>query len=349
MKLYHFVLVFIIIAITTILTLDIKTNNLKALYQNKEQIDHNLDTAIDDGVTSLAEVDGMNNITVSKDAAVNSLFLSLYASFGILSNKEKQEKLNLYIPVVTITTEDGYYVFYSDEYQGLDGYTYASKRWSEKFPYYYEDEDFIYGFTLGDTVTVYDKNELFDVTKEQKVFCLDYHEFQTKEEYASFRTKRPSSILLNDASFELIRKDIIITCIENSMAYYTSNHNKIAAAYGITYNFSLPVIQDGEWAAYIDDISMLVVFQGYPYGEEVGEAYNRVASAGAKVTKRKVYYLEQKRWYLIYHKSTCTELLNDNIIFHEEPYYDAITCIEQGAYACPICNKTGVYAPDYAP
>jgi hypothetical protein len=349
MKIYHFILIFAIIALTLIVRIDINTSNFKAVVKNKEQIDRNIDTAVDDGVTSLVQVDVNNAIVVNKDAAVNSFFISLNSSFGTLSDVAQKDKLNLYVPVVLVTVEDGYYVFYSDIYTQPDGKKYVSKRWSEKFPYYYEDKDFVYGFTMGDVVTLYDKNNLLDPSGSSTVFQMDYHDLSTDEEYVTFRTARPDSILLSD-DFLTVRKNTMISGIEDTMAYYTSRHNSIAQQAGITYNFSLPSVNEDEWEEYLDNIGMFVVFQGYPYGEGSGETYNRIASAGAKVSKNDVYYLEQKGWYLVYHRSNCPELqAEDGIIFRDEPYYSISSAAAKGAYACPVCNQNGAFAPNYIP
>lgn len=350
MKLHHFALVFMLISIVIIVITDIESNNLKAVIENRKQIDRCLDIAIDDGVTSLVEVDESNHIVINKEAAINSFFMSLNSAFGVLSDEDNQEKLNLYVPVISVTMEDGFYVFYSDEFTANDEFTYVSKRWSEKFPYFYEDDDFVYRFTLGDIVSIYDKNNLLGGESDQQVYCLDYHDFQTKAEFTDFRNLRSESFLLSNESFELLRKGIIINCIEDSMAYYTSRHNKIASQYGITYNFSLPAIHDNEWAPFIDDVNMFVIFQGYPYGDGAGETYNRIASAGAKVTKNEVYYIEQKDWYFVYHRDTCPELLKSEIILRSEQYYDPLMCVKEGCYQCPVCNGgNGVYAPEYIP
>jgi len=346
MKLYHFILVFVILVIMTIIVCDIKTDEFKTVVKNRSQIDQNLKTAIDDGITMLVQVDDNNNLTVNKEAAMESFFMSLDSSFGVLSDVEQREKLNLYIPVAVVTMNDGYYVFYNDEYTGTDGMTYFTKHWSDKFPFYYEDEDFVYGFTLGDDITIYDKNGLLDATRVQTVFQMDYHEMVEKEEYTLFRNERPNSFLLSDEKFELIRKGTIVKCIEETMAYYISQHNHIAEQYGITYNFSLPMVKEQDLAPYLDDISMFIVFQGYPYGGEVGETYNRFNSAGAKVSKRRKYYVEQKGWYLIYHRENCPDLLKSGIILREEPFYDIESCVKEGCYACPYCFKqNGVHAP----
>lgn len=328
-------------------TTDVTTNNLKAIIDNRDQIDHNLDTALDDGVTKLAEVDDNNNIIINKDAVVNSFFMSLYSTFAVISDKENQEKLNLYVPVITVMQEDGYYIFYSDEFKGSDGCSYVANRWSEKFPFYYEDSDFIYRFTLGDVIHIYDKNNLLSGGSDIVSYSMDYHDFQTDSAFAAFRTARPSSFLLNDELYNLIRKGTIMNCLENSMAYYTSRHNRIASLNGITYNFSLPSVNEEEWEAYLNDIGMFVVFQGYPFGNGIGETYNKVAAAGAKVTKNEVYYIEQKGWYFIYHRSSCSGLLKSGIILRDEPFYDPQECVKLGSYQCPVCFQNGIYAPDY--
>lgn len=134
MKIYHFILVFVILVITTVIICDVRTNEFKAVVKNINQIDQNLKTAIDDGMATLVQVDDDNNISVNKDAAIESFFMSLDSSFGVLSDVEKREKLNLYIPVVVITMSDGYYVFYNDKYTGADGMNYFYKTLVGKIP-----------------------------------------------------------------------------------------------------------------------------------------------------------------------------------------------------------------------
>lgn len=326
---------------------DIKTNNFTAVAEEKEKLDTSFQSAIDDSVINLVEAKGTGSLTINKQRAVDDFFSSMYASMGILDNPEKQDLLKNYIPVITVTTDEGYYLYYSDEYKANDNYTYISKRWSEKMPYYYEDDDFIYGFTLTDIVTLYDKKGLLDPTKGEQVLTLDYHDIKNSEDYSSFRTQRPNSFLLNDEQYYLNRKYSIISCIENTMTYYCNRHNSIAKQYGITYNFAMPVVDNSEWIRSIDNPGMIVIFQGYPFGQGVKGTYNRFAITGARIKKNSVYYLEQKDWYYIYHKQDCPELEREGIIFSTEPYYTISDCVEKGAYACRECIKNGVYAPTY--
>ncbi len=348
-RLHNLVILFVVIAISFFIVMDIKANTLQEVVNQKEQIDRNISLAIDDGVNSLIQMDENNRLTINKERAVNSFFSSLYSSFGVKDDRDSLCKLNQYIPVIVITMEDGYYIFYSDEYRTPDGYLNVSKRWTEKMPYCYEDENFIYRFTLGETVTLYDKrNSLGDTL--QSLYCMNYHDIQHKEEYTSFRITNPESVLLDDELYEIVRKGAIINSIEETMAYYTSHHNHIAQQYGITYNFSLPVIREEEWAPYLDDVSMFVVFQGYPYGDQAGTVYNQVASSGAKMSKNRLFYLEQKGWYYIYHRFNCSELDKGGAILLDEPFYDIESCAKRGAYACHLCNGiSGASSPEYKP
>lgn len=346
MRAFHFSITFVIIAIAFILICDIRTNNLNAAINNRKEIDRYIDVAIDDAVTSLVDVGENNQIRINKEKAIESFFASLYSNFNIMSNREKQEELALYIPVIVVTLEDGYYIYYFDEYSGSDNYTYAVHRWSEKFPYHYEDEDFIYNFTLGDYITILDKKGNMDINGEQKVYQMHYKDIKVK--YPTILDS-PDHFLLDDDKFNTIRKTRIASLIEKSMAYYTSHHNKIASNYGITYNFSLPSISNEQWMPYLDDWGIFVVFQGYPYGNEAGEVYNRFASAGAKISKDNYYYLEQVQWYLVYHRSGCPELDESSLLYNTEPYLTVKECVQEGAYACPKCNATGIYAPKYSP
>ncbi|MFW5669157.1 MAG: hypothetical protein ACOCM4_07935, partial [Acetivibrio ethanolgignens] len=67
-------------------------------------------------------------------------------------------------------------------------------------------------------------------------------------------------------------------------------HNVAVKRLGIQYRFFLPVIKDEEWYREIDQISMLVLFQGYPYGNHTIGYYNRMAIGGAEIKKKGYEY-----------------------------------------------------------
>jgi hypothetical protein len=338
-----------VIAITLFAISDVRTDNYVTLSKEKEILDQCFNKAIDDAIFDLVEIDGMGNLIVNRERAISEFFNSMYATLGITDNLVKRELLNNYVPVIAVTGEDGYYLYFNEIIRGSDNYTFRKKRWTEKRPYFYEDDDFIYGFTMTDTLTIYDKKGLFN-QEDGSVLTLDYHEISYNDIFADFRIKRPESFLLDENKFLTIRKQTIISCVENALSYYCNQYNNIAEQFGITYNFVLPVIDNSEWTRTIDRPCIIVLFQGYPYGSGETNVYNRFVISGASINREEVYYLEQKDWYFVYHTVGCEELKKEGIILMDEPCHTVTECASKGAYACPYCSDgKGVYAPDYTP
>lgn len=340
MRLHHYSILFVIVAAVFLAISEISTHELISIQAQKVWLDRTFDMAVDAAVEKLVELDS-GEIVLHKEESVASFFQGLYSGLGILDNPEKKELLQGYVPVLAVTAQDGYYINYSDQYQ-IGGYTYLTKRWSERLPYCYEDEDFIYSFTLGDTVTLYDKVGLLDVTRQQTVFQINYKELQTGAEFLFFRQNRPGHFMLNDEMYLLIRKNAIISQIETSLSYYISNHNLIAKNYGITYQFGLPVIDNATWSRSIDSPTFIVTFQGYPY-EGAKQVYNRYTVSGAYIKKDAGYWIEKKEWYCIYHSPECPQLVRPGVQLLEEQYYTVKDCAAAGAYACRICHPEGVH------
>ena len=133
--------------------------------------------------------------------------------------------------------------------------------------------------------------------------------------------------------------------INRTMKYYLNQHNDIAKSYGISYEFSLPVMDESEMMRSIENPGMILVFQGYPISFD-GTTYNQVEVAGAQIYKKEKYVIEKKGWYKVYHHIDCVECENNpNIDFTKQ--YDSIEqCVEEGAYGCEICTN-GVPVPEY--
>ena len=344
LKAHHYGILFTILALAIFTILDIKTSNVKAIIDERNKMNTSLTSAIDDGVNALARSYTKRSLIGSKDDGVSTFLISLYASLGLTSDPVAQQKLRLYIPVIALTDQNGLSIFFNDEYE-TSGITSIAMRWSERYPYAYEDEDFIYNFNLDDTVQIYDKNHIITANDDDAYIELDYHEFQTAGKYATFRNTHAGHFLLNDEEYYLVRKSVIITTINEKLAYYINKHNNIAAQYGISYNFSLPTIDESELLRSIEQPGMIVVFQGYPI-HSTKETYNRVAIAGAQIYRDEIYYLEEKGWYKVYHVSTCTEVKTNPNIDQTTVYYTVEDCVKQGAYGCEKCTD-GVNVPEY--
>lgn len=316
MKLTNLVILFFAIELIIITILDIRTNNLVAVSNRTIQYNKHLDSAIEDGIMNLVEVDSRRNLILNKDTAVNQFYESLFSNFGVIGNHQAENKLKGYIPVILITDLDGFYIYYNHPIT-VDGENILSQQWTEKIPYSYQEGNLIYNFTLGTYVKLYNRvtNDIYE------------------GEYKDLAPLFPGTVLSNEEIYDNIRRNAIIDAIEKKMNYYINLHNNIAYQYGITYQFWLPQIDKTDWYRTIDDISMLVVFQGYPYTPVSTDPYNRYALGGARITKSRVYNITEDKGIKYYHKADCIHGNTSSII-----YYTREECALEGAYPCQECK-----------
>lgn len=350
MKLTQLTILFVAIFFIVVIRTDISTDNLTAVADAKNDMDYYMDQALESAVEALIDNDAETNDEIlNKEAAVDSFYSSMYSSLGILSDPKAQERFRAFVPVLAVTDYDGYYIMYSDIFVGSDGYSYVSRRWTEKQPYYYEDSHFIYRFTLTDDISILDKNCLLDPTGNNILISEDISTIRTNAAYADLRTiVGSSSFLLDEQKFNEARQTTVVTRIEKDLSWYVSKHNKIASRYGITYQFLLPTTNKSEWSKAIESPGVVVLFQGMPLVEGTDKVYNRMAFTGAGYRKEAAFYIEQRGWYYLYHREGCSKLLG-NLNVRDENYYSIEEVSELGCFACSECDPLGVQAPNYTP
>lgn len=313
MKITDFAIIFAMILLCVGVPLDIKMNNINAIAEKRIAYDMALESALDDAISSLVEVDSRREICLNKEKGMQRFYDSLFANFHISLDKSKQEQLKTYIPIILITDTDGYYIYYNTMYQS-GGENLVKQSFTEKKPYAYEDPDFIYYFTFSDYLKLYDKHGNEVAEGKYKDLLSRY------------------STLIPESQFDEIRRNAIINTLTDDMNYYINQHNRIGEHFGITYRFALPYIEHEDWDRTIDDISMVVFFQGYPYNANTNDVYNRYSLAGVRITKERVYYLQEKDSILYYHKEGCP-LLSD----YSRMNYTKKNCAREGAFPCLEC------------
>lgn len=318
MKLTNLCLLFVLLELSFIMIIDSRVNHLTAIAGKAREYNKALDSSVDDGARDLVEVDSKRNVYLNKEKAVEQFFLSLYANFGVTGDGLQQRKLHEHIPIILITDQDGFYLYYKDIYETLEGVV-LRERWSEKYTYTYEDNNFIYNFTLGDIVTLYDK---------------DTNEISTGN-YMELGLLYADSAMAEKDAFDAIRRTAIIEQLTKQMNYYISKYNNIAYQFGITYQFWLPSIDKADWYRTIDDISIFVIFQNYPYYAGSLDTYNRYSFGGARITKSNLYYIKGVNGIKYYHKADCDYI---NINEMENTYFTKEECAIEGAFPCPDCN-----------
>lgn len=315
---------------------------MEATENEKKELIESLNSATSDAIDYLAATGRYGANSIVKEEVTNTFFSSLYSSLGIISDPSARTEIELYIPVILLCDSDGFYIYYYDDYKDANGQTFSKRVWSEKMPYHYQDDDFIYGFTLTDQVDLYDINNYFGGS--QRAIKDNYHAIQNGASYQSFRSSHPSNILLNDEKYEMVRKTAIMVQLEEVLSYYTFKHNSIARQNGITYQFSFPAGEDDKWAQYLDDVNLIVVFQGYPYGMDKNYTFNKIASAGANIIRKPTYYIEEKSWYFLAHIKGCPKLEGNPMVL-EETFDSLYECAKKGAYS-DDCIDNGPRAPE---
>lgn len=341
MKVFHYALLFLIFFLAVIIKTDISIGKLKAIENERTELTRKLTAATSDAVGYLATSGVYGANSIKRDELIDRFFTSLYASMGIISDANAQAELEMYIPVILLCDYDGYYLYYYDTFTAEDGSTYSKRTWSEKMPYYYKDDYFIYRFTLSDMIYLYDINNLLVLPEE--VIEADCHEFQKDDRYELFKLQHAEHFLFDDEKFKLTKKEAIINQLEKVLSHYTSRHNAIARQNGISYSFSFPSGFEDEWAGYMDDLNMLVVFQGYPYGVDRDYTFNKIASAGGNIIKKPLYFVEKKGWYYLAHIKGCPEL-EDSTTLLEETFDSIEACARIGAYS-DDCIEYGARLP----
>lgn len=318
MKITDLAILFIIITLPFTILLGIKTTNLNNGLYRRIEMNRIIDTAVEDGVANLIMVGGDKDITINKDRAIETFFNSLFLNMDVVGDSIAQKKIVGYIPVIAVIDYNGFYILSSQEYTATYGYKEIKPVWKTKVPYSYTDGSYVYSFTLDDYLEIYD------------IVNGNFH----KGLYSDLKAVIPSDIIQKDSLFQDVRRRTIIEALKREVNQGINNHNLIARQFGITYSFSLPAIDNEEWNKTIDDVGMLVFFQGMPLG--IGnERYNNYALGAARVFKGHKYYLQTNsiNGLTYYHREDCPLLMTK-----EELVDSRRDAAKAGALPCRECN-----------
>ncbi|PKM95299.1 MAG: hypothetical protein CVU84_06365 [Firmicutes bacterium HGW-Firmicutes-1] len=318
MKLTDLIIVFVIITLPFGLMLQIHARNMEQIVNKKVEMNHVLDTAVEDGVTLLVGAGDGKKISLNKDRCLESFYNTLYVNFGIVGDEYAKEKIKGYIPVIVIIDYDGFNTLASETFLGKDGLTRIKPVWQPKKAFSYTRDNFVYGFTIEDYVTVYNTDTGLFMEGKQK----------------DLKGQIADSLLQDETLFDEVRRRTIVETLQKEIGYYINRHNEVAKQYGISYQFSLPVIEDEDWYRTLDDIGMLAFFQGMPMGFEA-EYYNNYAFGGAQVIKGDSYYIQADPGSTInyYHREECKLLTIKNLRFNSPR-----GCALEGAFPCDECK-----------
>lgn len=323
MKMCNYVLLYLGIIIVLLLPLQHHSWVLEAAERKQLEYNRALDNAVMDGIFHLVEKDSTKEVILNKEKAVNYFFESLYCNFGIITNQLEKRRLHHYIPIIVVTDKDGFYLNYSKIEQQKDGTRILTRQWTKKQPYFLSKDNFIYEFTLGNELKLYD-------SKRKLILEGDYHDFAGK--YSG------NQILNHPVVFEETRRNCIITHLKEAMRKGILQHNNTVKNIGVNYQFYFPSIRKEDWYRTIDDISFLAVIQGYPWKEGTGNlaqgSYHHYAIGSARAWKASSYYVssENQEGQFFYHRENCNRRAKEELV-----YWDKKECAKIGAFPCRYC------------
>ena len=324
------------------------------------EYNNNVDTAVDAAVTSSVEAaNSALDLQVNFDDCVNRFYNSLYASFGALDDPIHQQDLKLYTPVIALADVDGFYVMYNNV--NASGTLVKTK--TQKIPYLRVFDITISGFpikysvafTIGDECTVTITN-----AGHYGVYKGKYYELKEKYPGTYLASIYDKTILCEPGTFNNWKNHVMTTQLCEYMNYYAKHNNSIANDYGITYSFNLPESASSELANGLSNVTFIALFQGYPYGSNTNNVFNKFCVSGAHIIKTKVFYVRPTKEadgtiHYYYHKYGCDKLgPNDPDlagVFDDEfmkTYYGTgdnrgyafstdLEAAQSGAMPCPYC------------
>jgi hypothetical protein len=227
----------------------------------------------------------------NKERALEQFRETLFINFDVSGDDIGQQVLLGYIPVIAVLDYDGYWIHAYGEIRNSDDELESKLLWHAKKPYAYAD-------TPGNSVSF---------TLDDHVYAFDAATgrwYEGKRERVNEAVGQRIPILVNADQFEQVRRTTIVNSIQADLAYYINLHNTHARKLGITYTFTLPLIEQEDWNNTIDDIGFIAFIQGLPKG---GHYYNNYALGGGRLVKRPVVYGAIRDGIRIYYRSRCGE------------------------------------------
>lgn len=259
--------VLILLVLETIVSCKVEAlqevTRLQVFYNNA------LDNACADALYEVVDMDSVDVRRIDYAEVTNNFYDYLALNLGLFLHSDKAERIARYTPVIMYILQDGYYYVCQNREVDNKIQGKSSLYISDFIPFQSDVENYRIFYTIEDRLVIQNRetNARYEGTYED-----------LKE---AFHDVLPHSY----KEFDTVRRMVINRQIEATMNACIKSHNMIAKRCGIQYRFSLPVVEREEWYNSVNDITMLTIFQAYPYGTKSLGTYNRVALSGARIKK----------------------------------------------------------------
>lgn len=273
MKLIDYGLIFLILYCILWFPKTMMEKEIAAYTRYEIQYHMRLDNAIDDGLVAMTEGDDIENITIYPETCIQSFYHSFFGNFGVSDNPIKQQSLRVHLPVIGVVGTENIRISYQKIVEEK-GEQCLKETWTE--PKYFEENysGYRYRFYIGrdrGNISVYlpIENRFLTGTREEIG--------EMKEEFSWLKDRE---------YFEQMRKQVVLETIKGALEQVANQWNMVGKQYGYAYQVQIPELEKQMWCRTMDDIGMLVLFQGYPVEGTRGKTYTRFVFSGARTYKR---------------------------------------------------------------
>lgn len=318
----HFVILFAIIFFTSMLSVALKQYRNRLVTEERARLEDAFLNASDTAAEELAlgmDVDFESTLSNTSE----KFFEALIAELGLYNDEDGANEANLYVPVLAVTVEDGFYLCVLERVTE-SGETLLKRRWTECLPYAYEDAQYIYRFTTGEDVTI-----LHKATKTQ--YRTSYSKVAANSTLmAQFAS---GHVFDSEDNFIMYRQAAIVASIEKQINIALNKQAYLAGDLGTNIMYACPSFIDviPEDAAGM----FIALYQGLPSKAKASYTYSGVKSASFIKEKTYFYVAEPvgTDYWRLAHKEGCVHLTGTEI-----EHIDRDMAIRvYGAYGCPDC------------
>ena len=265
-----------------------------------------------------------------REKATVTFFQTLEQGFNYVYDSNHQIELRQHVPVLCLIDTDGYYMYYNAVYTGSDGGTYVSQTMTpiNTWGYVTDNGRYLIRYYLSDYVEVTDTNT-------QKTCTGTY-----TTAYQYFHDEVGLAVLRDKETFELYKRDYIISEMNEKMEYYINQYNQSVNRvnnagyndYDIHYTFELPKVKYEDWCNLLEKPAAMALLQGIQFYD--GSDYlNIYAMAGGEIDFKKGYYVNTENGDTCYHRPICS------MVTEVSRYYKTKEeCAKMGYFPCEICN-----------
>lgn len=307
--------------------------------QEKARISQAIDDASIAAANKLKSIN--SNETFDKNEVVSVFFDSLAASLGLIDDISLRRNLELYVPMIIISENDGFSVFYKDIVE-INGEKNQVGIWSEKIFYSCYDNDvlkgkratnFVYKFLDNHTLVCCDTEGILG--EKGHTFYVDIDNIREDEgniyidDFMISKEMNYDALIFHPDMYDEKRKSIINNLLNIYTSYYLNRFNSIAENIGVKYKAHIPDSDSGIYMRCTNGPSIIAFFQGYPI---VGtkEVFNYFAVSQTQLVSADLFFVDENN---LYHKEGCIRA-NEVISYYESKK----ECALSGAFPCNCCK-----------